>query len=66
VPSGSTFITYPTGLNDSSQIVGSYQTCANGKCIDHGFVRAADGKVTSIVYPNSVGTTARAGTRLDL
>jgi hypothetical protein len=60
VPSGSTFITYPTGLNDSSQTVGSYQTCANGKCIHHGLLRAADGTITSIVYPNSVGTTARS------
>ena len=50
--------TYPSNINDSGAITGSYQDVSN---VFHGFVRAPDGSITTFEAPGS-GTGAFQGT----
>lgn len=51
---------YPSGVNDRGDIVGTYQVCNNGTCVEHGVLRLSNGTVVSIQYPKSNGTSARS------
>ena len=49
-------LTYPDGINDAGQIVGTFVSTADGRL--HGFSRTAGGTFTTIDVPNSTGTSA--------
>jgi hypothetical protein len=53
-PFDGTTATYGYGINNNSQIVGSYTDSIS----PHGFFRDADGSYLSLDVPNSIGTTA--------
>lgn len=59
ISGNSSSLAYPTGVNDSGYTVGTYQKCANGVCVDHGFIRSSSGAITEVIFPNAGGTSVR-------